>query len=389
MTTENKRKRVCVVITARPSYSRIQTAMKAIQQHPSLELLTVVTSSACLPRYGNAIDYIRNDGFEIAASVHNVIEGEDLISMPKTTGLAIQELSTVFDQLKPDAVVTIADRYETMATAIAASYMKIPLIHIQGGEITGNIDEKVRHAITKLSDLHLVSHEKARERVIKMGENPHSVFVTGCPSIDIALEVFENSALDFNPFEKYLGVGDTFDYCSDYLVMMQHPVTNEYEQARSQITATMEALHELDVPVFCFWPNIDAGADGISKGIRHFRETSGNRKMHFFKNMESRDFLKLLMNSKGIVGNSSVAIRECSFLGIPAVNIGTRQSGRDRGLNISDVGYEKDAIRAAVNDMLGNDRCERSYIYGEGQSGSVIADVIASSNPNVNKRLAY
>jgi len=185
------KRKICVVITARPSYSRIKSALTAIKKHPKLELQLVVAGSALLGRYGNAVDYIEKDGFKVDEKVFMVLEGENPTSMAKTTGLGVMELSNVFYKLQPDAVVTIADRFETIATSIAASYQNIPLIHIQGGEVTGNIDEKVRHANTKLADLHLVASEDAKERVLKMGENPTMVFNTGCPSIDLAEEIKE------------------------------------------------------------------------------------------------------------------------------------------------------------------------------------------------------
>ena len=182
-------KKICVVVTARPSYSRVKTALTAIKNHPKLELQLVIAGSALLGRYGNAVDFIIKDGFQIAEKVFMVLEGENPTSMAKTTGLGVMELANVFYKLKPDAVITIADRFETIATSIAASYQNIPLVHLQGGEVTGNIDEKVRHANTKLADLHLVASEDARIRVIKMGENPEMVFNTGCPSIDLANEI--------------------------------------------------------------------------------------------------------------------------------------------------------------------------------------------------------
>ncbi|HYE66839.1 MAG TPA: UDP-N-acetylglucosamine 2-epimerase, partial [Pyrinomonadaceae bacterium] len=195
------KRKVCVVVTARPSYSRIKTALKAIQAHPDLELQLVVAASALLDRYGMAVHYIEEDGFEIAARVYMVLEGENLTTMAKTTGLGLLELATVLDNLKPDIVVTIADRYETLATAVAASYMNIPVAHVQGGEVTGSIDERVRHAVTKLSDIHFVTTKKAAERVIRMGEDPATVFVTGCPSIDLAADILDDPTLNFNPFE--------------------------------------------------------------------------------------------------------------------------------------------------------------------------------------------
>src|SRR5262245_7906581 len=174
------KRKVCVVVTARPSYSRIKTALRAIKEHPDLELQVVVAASALLDRFGSAINYIERDGFTISARVYMVLEGGNLATMAKTTGLGLVELATVFDNLRPDVVVTIADRYETLATAVAASYMNIPVAHVQGGEVTGSIDEKVRHAVTKLADLHLVSSTKAAERIVRMGEEPSTVYVTGC-----------------------------------------------------------------------------------------------------------------------------------------------------------------------------------------------------------------
>ena len=383
-----EKKKIAVVVTARPSYSRIKTAIKAIQDHPDLELQLVVAASALLDRYGTAVKYMEADGFPIAAKVFNVLEGENLTAQAKTTGLGILELSSVFERLAPDAVITVADRFETMATAIAASYMNIPLVHIQGGEVTGNIDEKVRHAITKLADLHLVSSDKAKERVIKMGENPAMVFNTGCPSIDLAEEVMNDSALDANLLEKYGGVGKIENWEDGYIVVLQHPVTTEYKESRQHIQETLQAVHEMGLPTFWFWPNVDAGSDGTSKGIRVFRENNNIDHIHFFKNMEGRDFLRLLYNSKCLIGNSSVGIRECAYLGIPVVNIGSRQNGRDRGSNVIDVDYNKGEIKKAVMESMKQNR-KRDYTYGGGDAGQQIANVIATTDIDFKKVIQY
>lgn len=367
-----------MVITARPSYSRIKTVLKAIQKHPSLELQLVVAASALLDRYGSAVNYITADGFEIAAKVFNVLEGENLTAAAKTTGIGILELSTVFDNLSPDIVVTVADRFETMATAIAASYMNIPLAHVQGGEVTGNIDEKVRHSITKLADYHFVASEEAKERVLRLGEHPDFVFNTGCPSIDLAAEVLADSALDFDVYERYGGVGGFPDYAKGYYVVMQHPVTTEVSASRKHIEETLHAMYALNEPIFWFWPNVDAGADGTSTGIRAFREYHKLDNFHFFKNMEGKDFLKLLANSKGLIGNSSVGIRECAYLGVPVVNIGSRQNRRDRGHNVLDVDYHRTAILEALQTHEKQDRPTSSHVYGGGAAGSHIADLLAT-----------
>lgn len=388
MSKLNKRK-VCVVVTARPSYSRIRTALLAIKKHPDLELQLVVAASALLDAYGNTVQYIIKDGFEIASKVYMVVEGENLATMAKTTGLGLLELATVFDNLRPDVVVTIADRYETIATAIAASYMNIPVAHIQGGEITGTIDEKVRHAVTKLADLHFVSTIKASENVIHMGEDPASVFITGCPSLDIAVTIIQNPFMDFNPFSKYGGVGPMFNYEDGYLVVMQHPVTTEYDKARTQIEETLYAIKEIGIPTFWFWPNVDAGADGISKGIRMFRESEKPTNIHFFKNMEPEDFLRLIYNSRCLIGNSSVGIRECSYLGIPTVNVGTREAGRERGRNVIDVEHNRLAIKNAIQIHLDKGRLPADPLYGDGQAGERIAKILAEAPLTHEKQLKY
>lgn len=383
------RRKVCVVITARPSYSRIKTALKAISESSDLELQLVIAASALLDRYGTAVNFVESDGFDVAARVFMVLEGENPTSMAKTTGIGLLELATVFDNLKPDLVVTIADRYETLATAIAASYMNIPVVHVQGGEVTGSIDEKVRHAVTKLADLHLVSTRCAATRVERMGEEPHKIFVTGCPSIDLAAEILPDPALNFDPFEKYGGVGDLDRLLNGYVVVMQHPVTTEYELSKQQVLQTLKAVHEFDMPALWFWSNVDAGADGTSNGIRSFRETVRPRNMHFFKNMAPTDFLRLLYNSKALVGNSSVGIRECSFLGVPVVNIGTRQNGRERGQNVIDVGHEACEITDALRRQLEHGRYSSENLYGDGRAGERIAKLLATEPLEIQKRLAY
>jgi UDP-hydrolysing UDP-N-acetyl-D-glucosamine 2-epimerase len=382
-------RKVCVVITARPSYSRVRTALDAIVEHPGLELQLVVAASALLDRYGNAVAQIEADGFRIDERVYTVIEGETPTTMAKSTGLGLLELSSVLDNLRPDVVVSIADRSETIATAIAAAYQNIPLAHLQGGEITGSIDEKVRHAVTKLADLHLVSTERAAERVIRMGEAPSTVHVTGCPSIDLAASILDAPALDFDPMVRYGGVGDELDLSDGYLVVMQHPVTDEHRAARRDVLETLHAVSDVGVPALWFWPNPDAGTDGTSNGIRSFRELEHPQRLHFFKNMAPTDFLRLAYNSKAIVGNSSVAIRECSFLGVPAVNIGTRQQGRERGRNVTDVGYDRTAIAAAIRERMAAGRTVGDELYGDGKAGARIAELLADAPLHSTKRLAY
>lgn len=384
-----KKRKICVIITARPSYSRIKTALYAIQNHPELELQLVVAASALLDRYGSTVNYIESDGFKIAEKVYMVIEGATLTSSAKTTGIGIMELATTFDNLKPDMVCTIGDRYETMATAIAASYMNIPLVHIQGGEVTGNIDEKVRHAISKLSDVHLVSNEDAKIRLIKMGEYENRIYITGCPSIDLAKTVRDNPELDFDPCVKYGGVGKYIDPKKDYLVVMQHPVTTEFEEARQQSVDLIKVISNFNIPTFWFWPNPDAGSDGTSNALRTYRENNPNNNFRFFKNMEGKDFLKLLVHSKCLIGNSSVGIRESSYLGVPVVNIGSRQNRRLRGKNVIDTDHSIENLANAIQTQIAHGHYPEEHLYGDGNAAIQIADVLSSAQAEIKKVISY
>jgi UDP-hydrolysing UDP-N-acetyl-D-glucosamine 2-epimerase len=381
-------RKVCVVVTARPSYARIKSVLEAVRDRPDLELQLVVGASALLERYGPAIDVIRQDGFEPDATAYMVVEGENLVTTAKSTGLGVVELASIFERLQPDVVVSVADRYETIATAIAASYMNIPLAHVQGGEVTGSIDEKVRHAVTKLADVHLVCTELASERVVRMGEDPAHVHLTGCPSIDLADRV-ANEDGPFDPFDLYAGVGDQFDVDQDYVVIMQHPVTTEYIDAAHQIDETLAALSRIELPVFFFWPNVDAGSDRISKRIRQYREDHELPHVYFFKNLPPEDFLRLISRARCVIGNSSVGIRECSYLGIPVVNIGSRQLGRERGPNVIDVESSADEIVAALDRHLSGPPTPSVHLYGDGKAGDRIAEVLATCKLTIEKRLTY
>jgi len=369
------KRRIAAVVTNRASYARVRSLLVALRDRQNVELQLILAGSLLLEKYGQAADVVEHDGFEIAARVYMVLEGENPTTMAKTTGVGIIELATLFDNLRPDVVITVADRYETIATAVTAAYLNIPVAHVQGGEVSGSIDERVRHAVTKLADIHFVSNAPSAARVIRMGEHPERVFITGCPSIDLAADVKRSwTKVDFDVFAK--GVGATFNVADGYLLVMQHPVTTEYSHARMQIEETLHAVGDLDLPAFWFWPNVDAGSDIISKGIRAFREQRQANKIHFLKNLPPVDFLKLLIGSSCMVGNSSAAIRECSYLGVPAVNIGTRQQGRDRAGNVRDVSYDRAQIARAIQEQVAHGPYPSSAIYGDGEAGLRIATLL-------------
>lgn len=382
-------RKVCVVITARASYSRVKTVLVHLARRKDVELQVVVAASALADRAGRVSEVIKLDGFHVAEEVSSLVEGDTSLQMVQTTGLGLIEIGSAFKRLSPDVVVTIADRYETIATAIAASYLRIPLAHIQGGEVTGNIDEKVRHAVSKLADIHLVSTLKSQHNVISMGEDPRRVFLTECPSIDIAKNIEHRKPLDFSPFEKYGGVGEQVDLSEQFLVVMQHPVTSETELARTHAANTLAVISRMNIPTMWFWPNVDAGADGTSKEIRRFRELNEASKIHFFKNMSPEDFLVLINNCSALIGNSSVGIRESSYLGVPVVNIGTRQLGRECAENVLHCGYEPDDLEAAIRSQMTHGRYESSHLYGSGNAGFLISEVLATAELTTDKKLNF
>jgi UDP-hydrolysing UDP-N-acetyl-D-glucosamine 2-epimerase len=381
-------RKICVVLTARTSYTKIKPILSALNAHSKIELQVVCAASAVLERYGKVDHIVESDGFIVNERIYMILEADNLLTSAKSTGVGIIEFAGAFSRLKPDLVLVMADRYEVLAPAIAASYQNIPLAHVQGGEVSGNIDEKVRHAITKLADIHFPASKRASEWLIRMGEREEVVHCTGCPSTDIASEVLKNPALDFDVYEKYGGVGSSPDLSNGFIIVMQHPVTTEFHDARKQVAETLYAVSEVNRPVLWFWPNPDAGSDETSKMIRSFREQNKSEKLHFIKNMEPLDFLRLLYSSDGIIGNSSVAIRECSYLGVPAINIGSRQANRERGPNVIDVSYNREEIKNAILSHF-KGHVERSYIYGEGNAGQQIASILAEVSYSYSKSINY
>ena len=380
-------RKICVVINSRANYGRIKSVMGAIQEHPDLELKTIVGASALLYRFGNAVDVIRKDGFEPAAKVYSIVEGENPTTMAKSTGMAIMDLSTQFENLRPDVVLTVADRFETIATAIAASYMNIPVAHTQGGEVTGSIDESVRHAVTKLAHVHFPATEQAADYLLRMGEEPGRVHLTGCPAIDLIANL--DLSLPGDLFESNRGVGAKLDTNQPYLVVLQHPVTTEFGQGFEQIQETLAAVLALDVQTAWLWPNVDAGSDDISKGLRLHRERVGDGKLHFYRNFSPEDYARLIANAACLIGNSSSGLREGAFLGTPTVNIGTRQADREHGPNVIHADHNRTDIEAKARTQIAHGLYGRSAMFGEGDAGQKIANILACAEINVQKRLTY
>jgi UDP-hydrolysing UDP-N-acetyl-D-glucosamine 2-epimerase len=382
-------RKVCVFVGSRANYSSIKAVMRAVRDHAGLQLQLVAGASALLDRFGSVVDVMEADGFVPDARVSMIVEGETPTTMAKSTGLGLLELPTMFELLRPDIVVSVGDRFETMATAIAAAYMNIPVAHTMGGEISGTIDESIRHAVTKLAHLHFPANPAAADRIIRMGEPPSTVHAVGCPRIDLVREI---AAGDGVPHAEWLdreGVGAHVDVGKPFLLVNQHPVTTEYGQGKEQIWETLMALHELQMPTIMLWPNVDAGSEDIATGMRTFREKLKPEYIRFYKNFPIETYVRLMLHCACTVGNSSAPIREGAFLGVPAVNIGTRQAGRDRGPNVLDVGYNRRQIVGAIEAQIAHGRYPSDPLYGDGQAGPRIAEILATAAVTVQKRLVF
>jgi UDP-hydrolysing UDP-N-acetyl-D-glucosamine 2-epimerase len=384
----NKRK-ICVVTSNRADYTKLVPVMKSLIKNPNIELSLVVTGSHLLKNYGETKKYIENDGFKIDFVARTILEGEDLISMTKSIGIAALEMPTILDQIKPDLVLIVGDRFEILPVAIASAFMNIPLAHIQGGEVSGTIDETTRHTITKLAHIHFPATEKSKERIIKLGEKPEHIFNLGCPGVDVIKEI------NYKPREKLAETKE--EYTIDinpnlpYIILIQHPVTTEFEQASEQILTTLKAVSRTKMQTVMFYPNIDAGNADMIKTIRNAISTLDLSKVYMYKHMSYFDFLNLLKNAECIVGNSSAGIRESCLFGTPTVNIGTRQNGRERTENIVDVDCNEEQIYQAILDAVKHGKYPESDLYGDGESGKKIAEVLANIDISniVQKKLTY
>ncbi|NQU32075.1 MAG: UDP-N-acetylglucosamine 2-epimerase (hydrolyzing) [Bacteroidetes bacterium] len=387
-------RKICVFIGSRANYSSIKSVMKAVQDHPKLKLQVVAGASALLERFGKIENLIVKDGFTIDYKFYNIVEGENPTTMAKSTGLGIIEMAMVLDNLKPYFVVVVGDRFEMMAVTIAAAYMNIRVVHTMGGEVTGTIDESIRHAISKFAHVHFPANDDARQRIIRLGEDEKYVFNVGCPRIDLVAEELQKDSYDFlfngsDIFKTYKGVGKYFDLRKPFLLVSQHPVTTEFGNSRLQIEQTLSALNELKMPTIILWPNVDAGSDEVSKGIRTFREKNDATWIHAFINLPTRVYIHLMNVTSCLIGNSSSGIREGAFIGTPVVNIGTRQSRRMQADNVLNVGNESQEIISVIKKQLEKGKYPQSLIYGNGTAGEKIVEILTDVNPPLQKHIAY
>ncbi|MFQ6178953.1 UDP-N-acetylglucosamine 2-epimerase [Bacillus paranthracis] len=378
-------KKILVVTGTRADYGIYYPILNAIQNESDYQLELLVTSMHLSPEFGNTIEEIKKDGFSIVATVDNLLQGSNHANMAKSIALAILGMTQAFENNRPDFVVVLGDRGEMLGASIAASHMNIPVIHFHGGEVSGTIDESVRHAISKLSHIHMVATEGSKQRLLKMGEDSWRIHVVGAPRI----ETIQNTDLpSFDDIKKRYEL-DT----NEYYLFVYHPVTTETSQLEKEMKNIFKALLESKEDIICILPNSDAGQDIINS---YYSKLSNYEKVHFVKNFNQLDYLTILKNAKAMIGNSSSGIIEAASFKIPVINIGTRQCGRERSKNTIDVNADYDEIKEALKRINSLDFTnvvrDAENIYGKGNTSENFLKIIKSIRINkelIQKNITY
>ncbi len=379
-------RKVLYISGTRADYGLMRSALRAISDHPNLELSILATGMHLMADYGMSIDEIRADGYSLH-QINAVYESDTKESMARFVGTCIVQLVDHISSIDPDVILLLGDRGEMLAGAIVGNYLSIPVAHIHGGEITSTVDDIARHAITKLSHIHFPATEKSAERIVRMGEDPSRVYVVGAPGLD---QVLHAAVTEPDILAKKYGL----DRKKPILLIVQHPVTLESERSGEQMRETMEAVLSLDSQNVIVYPNADAGG---RKMIDVINEYAHYPQMRIFPNLPHDDFLGLMRISSALIGNSSSGIIEAPSFNLPVINIGTRQQGRERGANVIDVPYDRHEITAAAQRAL-FDKDFKAAVnsgknpYGDGHSGNRIARILGEiplDPASVQKRLSY
>lgn len=379
-------RKILYVSGTRADYGLMRYTLDKIKNHPDLELEIIVTGMHLMAEFGTTINEIKDDGFKYHI-IDSVYEKDDKEAMLNFIGMFIQKIPEMIKKIEPDIILLLGDRGEMLAGAIAGAYLGIPVAHLHGGEISSTVDDLARHAITKLSNIHLPANLESAKRITKMGEKPEMVFVVGAPGLD---SMFHEKLIE--P-EKIAEIYD-LDLSQSIILVLQHPVTLEVEEAPFQIRETLEAVLDLNCQTILVYPNADAGGRSMINIIQKYENSPC---LNTFKSLPRRDYLSILNIASVLVGNSSSGIIEAASFKLPVVNIGTRQNGRDRAENVIDATYEKEDIKAKIiyciySDDFKNKVKNCKNPYGDGNTGAKIADILSKIPLDQNllqKRLNY
>ncbi|KAB2946576.1 MAG: UDP-N-acetylglucosamine 2-epimerase [Candidatus Methanoperedens nitroreducens] len=383
-------KRKIVVITGtRAEYGLLHPVMKAIENNPKLELSVIATGMHLSREHGYTINEINKDGFKIDASIDMLLGNDTGAAMAKSLGIGIVGITQALEQIKPDIVLILGDRGEPFAGAIAATHMNIPVAHIHGGESTtgGCIDESIRHSITKFAHIHFPATKESGDRIKKLGEEMWRIHIVGAPGLDTILNA------ELIPGEQLI---KNFSLTGDnpFLLVIQHPVTTQPENAADEMRITLNALMELKIQTILIYPNSDAGGRSMIEVIKEFEHLSF---LHTFKSLPHIEYLSLMKIASVLVGNSSSGIIEAASFHLPVVNIGIRQDGRQCGCNVLNVAHDKSKIIEAIHTAL-HDKTFKQKVkqctnpYGDGKAALRIAEVLAELEINkalLQKKITY
>ena len=377
------KRKITITTGTRAEYGILRPILNEITQRKKLQLILIVTGTHLSKRHGMTINEIKKDKFKIYQTFKFLPNDDTGFSAAKSLGDGVVQFAKIFKKVKPDINLILGDRDEMLASAIAAYHMNIPNAHIHGGDVSGSIDEYSRHAITKISNIHFAATEKSKRRIIKMGENPKFVYLTGSTSID---ELRNNKILSKSQFEKKYG----FKLTKNLIVLVQHPVTTQIASTKKHIQNTLKAIEYFGYRTIIIAPNSDAGSNIIFQNIKQF--ANSHNFVRVFSSLPRSDFLCLIKNCGALVGNSSSGLIEASYFGTSVVNIGIRQQGREKSHNVLDAKSESIiSIKRTISRAL-KKNTNPSYLYGVGTSSPKIAqylEKIKLSSELIEKRLTY
>jgi len=383
------RRRVLAITAIRSEYYLQRSIFHAIREHPDLELTLIVSGAHLSPLHGYTVKEIEADGFKIAERIESIIYSDRDSARLKGAASQLQVLAHIVDKLRPDWLLAPADREEAMTMALCGAYMGLAVAHYGAGDrVVGNVDDMIRHAVSRLSHLLLTTHEEGRQRLIQTGEQEWRVHNVGHAGLD---RFAGAAAMSDEELARALGVGQIK---RPYLVVIQHPLSSEFPEAGRQMRETLEAAKELGMQTFVSYPNSDAGSQLIIETIEIYRS---HPNFHVFQNIPDAPFIHLLRGAAVLLGNSSLGLLEAPFLRLPVVNIGARQSERHHAENVFFVACNKGQIVDKVSDILGSEEIRNriancSNPFGDGHTGERVANLLATTPIDpvlLNKDLSY
>ena len=374
--------KICVYTTNRAEYSKLRPILKLLDIDPYIELSLLVTGSHLLKQYGESKNQIIKDGLEITEEIYTHIAGDDVSKTVETIGLGLIKLPSILKRINPDIILCGFDRFDMFPFAITASLMNYCLVHIEGGEITGTLDEKIRHSISKLANYHLVSTEYAKKNLIKMGEFSNNIFVTGCPRYDELINISKDNT---NIFTKY-NINK-----KNYIIFCYHPVSSNIDNSYREWKVLLETLIELKKYVIFIKPNIDYGNEKL---VELFDELNifNTPYIYVYNHIDIDEFSILLKNSSLLIGNSSAGIREACVFGTPVINIGTRQQYRVSDIleNVHNmINFDKTELIDKINSI--SKICYKpNFLFGNGNASINIVNILKKINyKNTEKVISY